>query len=160
MTINHKILIRRQLDRKITAIKSIESSLAVPKAGWLKTIREAIGMTAQQAVKNLHNKETKYQQLFHKMEASEQKGTISINSLRKYASAINCKVVYAIIPNTASLDELVLQRARLVAEKIIMRTQHTMELENQGINNQETLKQIEETVLDLVLNLRSDIWDD
>ena len=160
MAINYTILIRRQLDRKITAIKNIESSLAVPKAGWLKTIREAIGMTAQQAVKNLDNKETKYQQLFHKMEASEQKGTISINSLRKYASAINCKVVYAIIPNTASLDELVLQRARLVAEKIIMRTQHTMELENQGINHQEVLKQIEETVLDLVLNLRSDIWDD
>lgn len=67
------------------------------------------------------------------LEKSEAAGTASLNSIRKGAAALNCRLVYAIVPNTGSLDELVNQRARALALSDVARVDQTMRLEDQAV---------------------------
>jgi predicted DNA-binding mobile mystery protein A len=113
-------------------------------------------MTAAQAGKRAGTS----QQTWTRGEENEAKKSMSIATLEKYAAAVNCHVVYALVPKSGSLEENVLQQARLVAAKIIARTNATMSLENQEISKEERAQQSEELALELVRNLKSTLWEE
>jgi predicted DNA-binding mobile mystery protein A len=146
---------RRQLDKRIKAMFLLRD-LRRPSEGWLKAIRESLGMTAAQAGKRAGTS----QQTWTRGEESEVKKSMSIATLEKYAAALGCHVVYALVPKTGSLEENVLQQARLVAAKIIARTNATMSLENQEISKEERAQQTEELAVELVRNLKSTLWEE
>jgi predicted DNA-binding mobile mystery protein A len=112
-------------------------------------------MTAAQAGKRAGTS----QQTWTRSEESEGKKSMSIATLEKYAAALGCRVVYALVPDSGSLEESVLQQARLVAAKITVRTNATMRLENQEISKEELAQQTEELALELVRNLKSTLWE-
>ncbi len=64
------------------------------------------------------------------MEASEADGSIRLATLRRAAEALDCTIVYALVPNS-SLDETVNRRARAVAARDVGRAHQTMLLEDQ-----------------------------
>jgi len=113
-------------------------------------------MTAAQAGKRAGTS----QQTWTRGEESEAKKSMSIATLEKYAAALGCHVVYTLVPKTGSIEENVLQQARLVAAKIIARTNVTMSLENQEISKEELAQQTEELALELVRNLKSNLWEE
>src|SRR6266567_3571094 len=69
--------------------------LRPPVRGWIKAIREALGMSSAQLAKRLKIK----QPTVTAMEQSELKGTIQLATLRRIAAAMNCTLVYALVPN-------------------------------------------------------------
>ncbi len=100
---------------------------AQPVRGWVKAIREALGMTTAQLAKRLGVK----QPSIVAMEQSEAKGTIELATLRRAAEALDCTLVYALIPNKP-LDRIVRDRARQYLKQRIDPIEHTMLLEDQN----------------------------
>jgi predicted DNA-binding mobile mystery protein A len=64
------------------------------------------------------------------LEKSEAIGTISLQTLRRAAEALECTLVYALVPKT-SLEDAVTKRARKIALHDLKRVAHTMKLEAQ-----------------------------
>ena len=90
------------------------------------------------------------------LEKSEAYGTIQLKTLRKAAEALDCTLVYALVPN-ASLEDAVRTRAREIARKELARIGHSMDLEAQGLSEREREAQIDEYVRK---HLRErDLWE-
>jgi len=91
------------------------------------------------------------------IERNEERGVARLESLRRLAEAMDCELVYAIVPRT-SLDEVIRTRARQAAERIVGRVADSMELEAQATSHPER----EQLVSELVERLRanpSELWD-
>ncbi len=149
--INSKRKVARQrLDERLSAFKP-ESRFAVPSKGWIRAIRDTLGMSALQLGTRLGMKP----QSVADLEKSEAHGTIQLKTLRKAAEALDCTLVYVLIPNS-SLEDAVQTRAREIARKDLARIEHTMDLETQGLSKAEREAQIDDYVRD---HLRErDLW--
>ncbi len=66
------------------------------------------------------------------LEKSEAKGTIELATLRRVAAALDCTLVYALVPNQP-LETTVRDRARLLMRKRRGPVEHSMLLENQTV---------------------------
>jgi predicted DNA-binding mobile mystery protein A len=113
---------RRQLDARLAA----HPRLAPPRDGWIRVVREALGMTLAQLGHRLGITPQSVQDL----EAREREGRITLERLREAADALGCDVAVTLVPRT-SLEAIVRTqaRARIAAER--ERVAHTMRLEGQ-----------------------------
>lgn len=68
-------------------------------------------------------------QRFEKAEANER---ITLRTLRRVAEAMDCDLVYAIVPKSGSIQQLAEARARAEATKRVLSVEHTMALEEQA----------------------------
>lgn len=141
---------RQRLDERLSALGP-ESRFAVPPKGWIRAIRDALGMSALQLGTRLNVEP----QSMAGLEKSEASGTIQLKTLRKAAEALDCTLVYALVP-TSSLEDAVQARARAIASKELERIGHTMDLEAQGLSKAEREAQIDEYVRDHVRE--RDLW--
>jgi predicted DNA-binding mobile mystery protein A len=90
------------------------------------------------------------------LEKSEIAGTVQLNTLRKAAAALDCTLVYALVPNS-TLDAYVMTRAREVARRELARVDHSMALEDQGLSDAEREARLEDYVREYIRT--SGIWD-
>lgn len=150
---NLNTLARSALDRQLRPLRTVDD-LMRPERGWIRAIREAIGMTTGQFAKRLGVSQPRIAAL----EQAEANGVVSLKSLRQAAEALDCVLVYALVPKT-SLDDMVKDRARAVAEQQLARTDQTMRLENQAVSQQRLERAREDLAAEL---LRSDkrLWAD
>lgn len=141
---------RERLDKKLEALGPLDR-FAVPPKGWIRAIRDAIGMTGGQLGKRVG---TSAQGILG-LERSEAGGTIQLNTLRRAAEAMDCVLVYALVPK-ASLADMVNRRAREIALMALSRVSHTMALEDQQVDrDMETRIQ---AYIETALRTR-DLWD-
>src|SRR6516164_7196556 len=99
---------RSQLDRRFREIGP-PSRFQAPVRGWIKAVREALGMSSAQLAKRLGVRQPSVVAL----EQSEAKGTIELATLRRVAEALDCALVYALVPKKP-LEAVVRERARAV----------------------------------------------
>lgn len=145
---------RKQLDEKLRAISALQN-VQTPVGGWLKAIRTTLGMSLEQ----LGNKLGVTKQSIQSLEKREKEGSITINSLKETAQALDMKFVYALLPIDGSLEQLVERKAEILAKDIVMRTTQTMALEDQE-NAQARLKEaIEERKKEIMENNPKILWD-
>jgi len=78
-------------------LNAARSVAAVPARGWLRAVREAIGLTQGRVAARAAVKRQSYSQF----EAAEEKGSISLASLRRAAEAMDCELVYFVVPKAA-----------------------------------------------------------
>ena len=81
----------------------------VPKGGWLRRLRQVEGHYAEDVARHL---QISMSEVFH-LERMEQSGTITLRNLRRVASALDCEVVYGVIPRERSI----LGKAAEIAER-------------------------------------------
>jgi predicted DNA-binding mobile mystery protein A len=141
---------RQALDSRFTEIRPV-ARFAPPVRGWIKAIREALGMTSAQLAKRL--KVT--QPAIAMFERSEAQGKIQLATLRRVAEALDCTLVYALVPNKP-LETMVQEQARKVARRRLQSVEHTMLLENQQTKSADLEAQIDAYVRDV--DLRT-LWD-
>ncbi|WP_068599384.1 mobile mystery protein A [Vaginella massiliensis] len=145
---------RKQLDEKLRAISALQN-VQTPVGGWLKAIRTTLGMSLEQ----LGNKLGVTKQSIQSLEKREKEGSITINSLKETAQALDMKFVYALLPIDGSLEQLVERKAEILAKDIVMRTTQTMALEDQE-NAQARLKEaIEERKKEIIESNPKILWD-
>ncbi len=123
-----RIRARMRLDERLSAFKPPDR-LAPPPKGWIKAIREALGMTGAQFAARLKIKPPSVIDL----EKSEANGSIQLKTLNRVAEALGCTLVYALVPKT-TLEETVRSRARRLAMRDLKRVAHTMKLEDQAVD--------------------------
>lgn len=143
-----------QLDLTFEKLKPL-GGVSKPFVGWLKTIRETLGMRLAQAGDRLGVS----RQSFSDFEKREAQGTITLHKLEEAARALDCKLVYAIVPVDGTLQSLIERKARLIAKEVVMRTSITMELEDQAILEKRLLEAIEEQTMILREEMPKSLWD-
>ena len=151
---NKKSLLITQLDQKLQPFAACKNSTVPPK-GWIHTIRTSLNMTMEQ----LGNKLGITKQGIKKIEESEAKGTVSINTLKEVANAIDMQLVYGFVPKNGTVQELVAQKAEKLATKIVLRTHKNMQLENQAIADEKINKAIIDLKEELIRELKKSLWD-
>jgi predicted DNA-binding mobile mystery protein A len=108
---------------------------APPVRGWIKAIREALGMSTAQLAKQLRVKQPSVVAL----EQSEAKGAIQLATLRRVAAALDCTLVYALVPNKP-LETMVRDRARMFVRRRLEPVERSMLLENQRVPSKKASK--------------------
>jgi predicted DNA-binding mobile mystery protein A len=151
---NQRKLLIEQLDRKLRPFLGSEMVI-IPDNGWINTIRTTINMTLEQLGKKLNM--TK--QGAKRIEESEAAGTITIKSLKKVANSLEMKFVYGFVPIDGFIDSLIDRKARILAEKIVLRTNHNMMFEDQEIEKGNLKHVIEDLSKEIKLELKRTIWD-
>lgn len=125
-------LAREALDRRFFELgfaRTQERQLATPRGGWVKAIREALGMSAAQLGERMGRSQTAISQL----ERSEQRKTVQLDSLERAAEALGCVVVYALVPRR-SLETMINDQALKVASAHLSPVHHSMALERQAVD--------------------------
>jgi len=151
---DQKKLMVEQLDKKI--IPFIEAGkIQVPDKGWIHSIRTILNMTLEQ----LGQKLSMTRQGVKRIEKSEASGTITVNLLKEAGNALEMRLVYGFIPIHGSFENLIDLKARELAEKIVMRTNHNMMLENQATDKESINKAIQELSVEIKRELRKSLWD-
>lgn len=117
---------REALDRRLVAMGPV-SRFAVPRLGWIRAIRDALGMTAAELAARMGISGASVRA----METTEVTGGIRLSTLRRAAQAMDCTLVYAFVPNE-SLQHTVEQQARWVLKEQMSRSRQTMALEDQA----------------------------
>ena len=141
---------RRHLDRRSRDLGPA-TRFAPPVRGWIRAIRDALGMTTAQLAKRLNIAQPSVVAL----EQSEAKGSIELATLRRAAAALDCTVVYALIPNRP-LETMVRERARQVLLRQLEPIDQTMLLEDQQVSREDFEAQLDEFIRET--NLRR-LWD-
>ena len=140
---------RERLDQRM-ALLPPASQLATPTKGWIRALRDALGMSAAQLGARMGIRS----QSVDDMEKAEQKGSITLASLQRAATAMDCTLVYALVPKT-SLEEMVRARARSIALAAIASVDQTMALEDQAVTA-DLEQQIEDYIADYISE--RDLW--
>ena len=153
MRSQERLIARKNLDNKLNSIKN-SGILTRPQRGWIKAIREALGMTTAQFGRRMGVSQPRAVAV----EKAEVSGKITLNSLERAAEALGCRLVYALVPQK-SLDEQVRYRARLHAEKHLSAVAHSMALEDQSVEHQDTQAQLEQLIEKILKAPGSKIWE-
>jgi predicted DNA-binding mobile mystery protein A len=151
---NKQKLLIEQLEQKLQPFSETRKVL-VPERGWVNTIRTALNMTMAQ----LGTKLNITRQGVKKIEESEANGAITLNSLKDVATAMDLKLVYAIVPINGTINDLVQIKAEKLARKIVLRTNQNMKLENQGIGDEKIAKVIKELANEIKREMKKSLWD-
>lgn len=126
----HVQLARESLDRRLSGVDKV--ALAVPSGGWVRTIREALGMSTRQ----LGARAGMSGQAVAKIERSEETGTVQLATLRRLADELDCELVYALVPRSG-LRDTVRRRALELAAAHLGAVDRSMRLEDQGVDKSE-----------------------
>jgi len=149
-----KSIVLKQLDRQMNS-EAIRALAIIPKQGWIRTVRKAIGMTVNQLAARLGVNPSR----LSKIESSEPDGAITVKTLASVAEKLNCKLVYTFVPKT-SFEGMVKDQAKKVALKKIERTAHTMKLEDQAVDINWQKEQLEDLSRELLCQSWKHLWEE
>lgn len=144
---------RNQLDRYFSSYKSVLLGKA-PKHGWVKEIRQALGMTMQ----DLGARLGVIKQRIERIEKDEVSGKLTLHTLQETAEALNCELVYFFVPKGEGLQKSLEAQARKTAQSIVQSTEYTMQLEEQDTSKQAQRELIESIAEELLLKEDRRIW--
>ncbi len=139
---------RKQLDeifREAYAYPAFEA----PSKGWLRAIRESLGMPLRTLAERVGTSPQAIQQI-EKREANQ---SITLASLRSAAESLDCVLLYAIVPKRP-LQETIRTAAEQAADTILSGAAQTMELEDQTVRKAPMETTREELILELEKNPR------
>ncbi|MHA4893546.1 mobile mystery protein A [Pedobacter sp. PWIIR3] len=149
-----KSLMIQQLNKKLLSF-ALLNKVTVPPSGWIKAIRNTLGMSMQQ----LGNKLLVTKQSISDIEKREKDGSITLKSLREIGRVLDMELVYGFVPKDGSLDALIENKAIEVASKIVLRTSNTMNLEDQENSNERIEKAIKERAEEIKTKMPKFLWD-
>jgi predicted DNA-binding mobile mystery protein A len=153
MSPDQTLLARKNLDRRLSKLN--REAVIMPPFGWVRAIREALGMTPQKLAERLGVTRPRVNTL----EKAEVSGSTTLKTLREAAEAMDCVLVYAIVPRT-SLDEILRDQAVKKADAELARHHHTMRLENQAMDKRDLAAERERLVADMLAGSLRRVWDE
>lgn len=144
------------VDKKINKIKGLDSNFEWP-TGWLKGIRESLGLSAKKLEARLKLPSGSV----IRTEQREIDKTVTLATLESFANAMECKLVYALIPRGhQSLEEIVEKRAKKLAKAILADISHSMKIEAQEVDQKISEQEQTKLAMDLVEKLDRRLWED
>ncbi len=142
---------RRILDQKIIQYSKVHFS--VPRNGWIKAIREALGMTTAQLGERMKVAPSNITIL----ENREITKKTTLETLDRAARAMGCRLVYAVIPES-SLENIVQVQSKKSAKSLVQEIQHHMKLEKQKVSPEYENEQVKELAEEILTKMDSRLW--
>lgn len=150
---NRQLLIDH-LDKKLAMLQGLADS-EIPTKGWINAVRTTLGMTLAQLAKRLNKTPVAVKEI----EEREQSKTITLKKLIEVGEALNLRFVYGFVPKESSLRTMIEKRARDVAREIVLRTSHSMALEDQKNSDERLEQSIKDRAEMLNQELPRHLWD-
>lgn len=150
----HKAIIREQLEQALKSFSKI-AEVQRPYKGWLRAIREALGMSGRQFADRLGVKPPRITVL----EKDELSGAVTLKKMQEAANALDCDFYYALIPRK-TLSNTLREQAESLAKKRIQRVSHSMLLEAQHLSNSEQKKAINAEIEKILRQMPRELWED
>ncbi len=151
---NKKKLLIEQLEQKLAHFKDARKVL-IPQKGWVNTIRTTLNMTREQLGRKLNMTKGAIQ----KIEEREATGQITINKLKDVGKALDMKFIYGFVPIDGTINDLVNNKAYILAKKIVLRSNQNMKLEDQGIGDEKIEETIKDMANEIKREMRKSLWD-
>lgn len=145
---------RRQIDKRIEQLPNLTQFKRPPK-GWIKAMREALGMTMGQLAERLGVSQPRISVL----EQNEASGSITMESLERAANALDCDLAYVLIPRSGGLNKYVEEQSIKAARQKLKSTKHTMALERQSVDFDDEQEQVIRIAKSLAEKSDSSIWE-
>lgn len=141
-----------QVDQMLSSWR--EAALTtVPPAGWIRTIREALGMPRRALAARLGITPPG----LHKLETTEAEQQITLATLRRLAEALDCDLRYALVPRQTLLQQLH-ARAAHVARTKLAPVVRSMSLEDQRVTGKGEDAQLAMLAKELLDGPRNKLW--
>jgi predicted DNA-binding mobile mystery protein A len=153
MKTKYKQIARRQLDATLAKFGEVRN-VQLPAKGWIRAVREVLGMSGKQLAGRLNVSQPRV----FKLEQGEPSGALTLKTMRQVAEALDCVFVYALVPRS-TLEETVRTQASAVAGERLQRVSHTMLLEAQGLSTQEQQASLDDAIDELARETPKDLWD-
>ena len=148
-----KKLAREQLDETMKSFGPLKA-MSTPRKGWIRAIRDTLGMTGVQLAKRLNVN----QQRVARIEQDEILGKVTLNTIQNAAEAMNCIFLYGVVPRD-SLEQIVSRQAEIVAKKRMARSNQMMRLEKQELSEVEKAKAMKTIIDEIVETMPKSLWD-
>lgn len=149
---SRKRLVLEQLGKTLSRFAGLQA-VSPPARGWIRAIREALGMSGVQFAARLGVMPPRVTAL----ERDELSGAVTMKTMRQAAEALDCVFLYALVPRT-SLEETIRRQAEAVARERLLRVSHTMMLESQQLSEEEMKQALDAAVEELVRTMPKDLW--
>jgi len=131
---------------------SILKSEIKPDNGWVNAIRVSIKMSLRQLGERLHITP----QGVRDLEKREKEGAITINTLKEVGRVLDMDLVYGFISRHNSLEEMIEERAREIAEEVVLKA---IKLDNQKNSENDLKKAIQLKTYEISSKMPSNLWD-
>ena len=99
-----------------------------PQRGWIAAIREVSGVSLRELASKLGVRH----QSVAALEKAEAEDRVTLKHLRQAAEALNCELVYALIPKKGTIRDLAEAKIREEVSERVLAVEHTMALEEQA----------------------------
>jgi predicted DNA-binding mobile mystery protein A len=138
-----------QINRRLEGLRAVKDKASV-REGWIKYMRQALGLTLSELGKLTHLSTATVAQA----ERREMEGQVSLSTLKKMAEAMDCELVYAFIPKK-ELKTMIYDKALEKARKALSIADLHMKLEDQKVSGDEIerVKRLAKRFID-----KGDIW--
>jgi predicted DNA-binding mobile mystery protein A len=146
-------LAAQQLDRRFSEMHDALSRADRPPKGWIKAIREALGMTTAQLAARMGVPQPRVAEL----EKRESNRAVTLKSLERAAEALDCQLVYILVPR-GSLEERLNAQAERVADQHLAAVDQTMRLEKQGVDDKQQRETMRKKIIATLLERPSRLW--
>jgi predicted DNA-binding mobile mystery protein A len=145
----------QQLDKRFETLRPFLQSASRPPRGWIKAIREAMGMTTGQFAKRIGV----HQPRVIEMEKGEVSGKITVHSLERAAEALGCRLVYILVPEQP-LAEAMHRQAERVSDQKLAAVEQTMLLEAQSVTDEQLRQEAKQRLIDQLMQKPARLWDE
>lgn len=155
-----KIVAKQYRDKVNQAVNQFASlsrlpNHGLPKEGWLRTVRTALGMSGTQLAKKLGVTKAR----ISKAEQDEPHGSVTLKTVHTMAEAMDCKFVYAIVPKQ-NVEDVIKERAIEKARTQVKTASAHMALAAQSLSKEQLEFEIERIAAQIMDKMPSDFWND
>lgn len=145
----------KQCRNKVKYMEERFRDVAWPTEGWIKTLRQALNMSGAQLARRLGVTRG----LISKTEKAELSGGVTVKKMQEIAQAMNCRFVYAIVPET-DIDTTLKNQALAKARARVKRASTHMALEDQALSDEQLRLEIERLAENMLASSDSTLWDE
>tara|TARA_B110000459_G_scaffold190438_1_gene225539 strand:+ start:131 stop:595 length:465 start_codon:yes stop_codon:yes gene_type:complete len=147
-------LLLDQMQDKLIPFSDLKSEIK-PDNGWVNSIRISIKMSLRQLGERLHITP----QGVRDLEKREKEGAITINTLKEVGRVLDMDLVYGFISRHNSLEDMIEERAREIAEEFVLKKRQTMQLDSSIKLGNNIEKSIQHKTYEIASKMPSNLWD-
>jgi predicted DNA-binding mobile mystery protein A len=149
-----KIIVQQQYRSIVDNAAASLAGLKTPPEGWLRTVRTALGMSGAEVAKKMSVTRARVTQAEH----AELTGGVTLKSMQATAEAMGCRFVYAIIPSSGRIEDIIMAQARKKATAIVGTASKHMALENQALPEDKNAQEVERLTREIAREMPPDFW--
>jgi predicted DNA-binding mobile mystery protein A len=151
-----RTIVQQQYQGIVDGAAARVAGLKTPPEGWLRTVRNALGMSGAEVANRMGVTRGRVTQAEH----AELTGGVTLKSMQATAAAMGCRFVYAVIPVSGRIEDIITAQAHKKATAIVGTASKHMALENQKLPDDKIAQEVERLTREIVQEMPPDFWID